>query len=275
MKGELHHILSGAIRAFVHDRMHRETVRTRWRKPLVGFADAADALFERLKTAVRPSHAVPSDLLSGARTVIVYFLPFERDIVRSNRQSAHASAPWAVAYVETNQLIRDVNRHLCALLAAKGFACADLPPTHNFDTEQLMSDWSHKHAAYIAGLGTFGTHHLLITDSGCCGRFGSLITDAAIRPTERTDGTGCLAKYNGTCGVCIKRCAAGALTEAGFDRHRCYALLLENAELHRQTGLADVCGKCSAVVPCSFHNPVRRLQAGERKNQPAAPEPDQ
>ncbi|MCJ7751437.1 MAG: S-layer homology domain-containing protein, partial [Armatimonadetes bacterium] len=42
------------------------------------------------------------------------------------------------------------NLHLAAVLEKEGFRSADLPPTHNFDTETLMSDWSHKHIAYIA-----------------------------------------------------------------------------------------------------------------------------
>jgi len=49
------------------------------------------------------------------------------------------------------------------------------------------------------------------------------------------------------------------LTEDGYDRHKCYALLLENAEIYKAHGLADVCGKCSSVVPCSYLNPVEKI----------------
>ena len=254
-----------AIRDVVKNRMGKETIRTKWRDPLIGFADATDVLFEKLKEVVRPSHSMPADLLPNARTVIVYFLPFEKHIARSNRKEHYASEQWAVAYVETNQLIRDINRHLSTILHDKGYHSADLPPTHNFDTEQLMSDWSHKHIAYIAGLGKFGTHHLLITDKGCCGRFGSLITEAVIQPTKRSDGENCLYKHNTSCRLCIKKCVVGALNEDFFDRHTCYALLLENAEIHKKEGLADVCGKCTSVVPCSFINPVKRLKEKNMK----------
>ncbi|MBN2297007.1 MAG: hypothetical protein JXM72_00345 [Deltaproteobacteria bacterium] len=55
----------------------------------------------------------------------------------------------------------------------------------------------------------------------------------------------------------MKNCVNGALKTDSFDRHRCYEMLLENAALYSKEGLADVCGKCTCVVPCSFTNPVK------------------
>lgn len=242
---------------FVSNYPQTRTVRTCWGEPLVRFAWAQDPLFKQLKKVVRASHALPQDLLPNAQTVIVYFLPFDKGIPRRNRHDYYASREWAVAYVETNRLIIDINHRLAAVLREKGFDSTDLPPTHNFDTQQLMSDWSHKHVAYIAGLGKFGTHHLLITDKGCCGRLGSLITDAQIPATKRPETEYCLAKYNDSCRICVKKCAVDALRGDILDRHKCYDLLLENAEIYKSEGLADVCGKCSSVVPCSFKNPVK------------------
>ena len=121
-----------------------------------------------------------------------------------------------------------------------------------------MSDWSHKHVAYVAGLGTFGLHHMLITAQGCGGRLGTLVTDATIKATPRPAHEACLYKHNGTCGACVERCVAGALTETGanFDRHACYSVCLQNAERHADLGLADVCGRCAVGVPCTSTDPV-------------------
>jgi epoxyqueuosine reductase QueG len=274
MKDCMQNLLDREIRGFVKERMQAEAVRSAWEAPLVGFAAAEDPLFLRLKQAVRPSHALPADLLPGARTAVVYFLPFAAAVPRSNRRGRNASREWAAAYVETNRLIRDLNLHLAAVLEGAGFRSACPPPTHNFDTETLMSDWSHKHVAYVAGLGRFGVHHLLITARGCAGRFGSLVTDAVIPATSRPGGESCLNKHNGTCLACVRRCpsgalasgalasgalASGALSTKTLDRHRCYALCLENADLFKDEGLADVCGKCSAGVPCARVDPVARL----------------
>lgn len=256
-------VITLAIEDYVSKRMRDNETRTRWDSPLIGFASADDPLFAKLKEAVRPSHATPVELLPGARTVIVYFLPFSREIARSNRLEHNASREWAVAYVETNQLIIDLNHHLAELLKDHGYASKVLPPTHNFDTEQLMADWSHKHIAYIAGLGKFGLHHMLITKKGCCGRFGSLVTNAAIKTTPRSEGEFCLSMHDGSCKVCIKKCPVDALAEEFYDRHKCYELLLENADIYASEGLADVCGKCTSVVPCSFINPVAAKEKKE------------
>lgn len=40
-----------------------------------------------------------------------------------------------------------------------------------------MSEWSHRHAAYIAGLGIFGINNMLITNKGCVGRIPSFYED--------------------------------------------------------------------------------------------------
>jgi epoxyqueuosine reductase QueG len=247
------------IQTFVETYRRANHAETHWHAPLVGFADARDALFSRLRGIVRSSHAVPEDLLPGAQTVIAYFLPFHQDIANSNRNGRHASRAWALAYIETNRLIVELNDNLANVLANHGFQAAVLPPTHNFDEEELLSDWSHKHVAYIAGLGNFGLHHLLITEKGCCGRLGSLVTDAPLQATPRTDAAYCLYAYNGSCQACVKKCVNGALTENSLNRHRCYVMLLENAKLHEDAGYADACGKCTCVVPCSFSNPVTRL----------------
>lgn len=251
-------IIRKEIERFTASRPSGRGTRTTWGKPLTGFADAGDPLFEHLRTVVRPTHATPRELLDNAGTVVSYFIPFEEHTVRSNRKGYHASKEWAVAYVETNALIIDLNKHLSDVLEHHGFQAVGPLPTHNFDKEQLMSDWSHKHVAYIAGLGKFGTHHLLITDKGCCGRFGSIITDAVIPPTARPDIEYCLDRAGIDCGQCLKRCPVGALEEEGFDRHRCHSLLQENARIYEREGIADVCGKCSTMVPCSFRNPVRK-----------------
>jgi epoxyqueuosine reductase QueG len=226
---------------------------------LIGYANAQDALFLRLKQVVSSSHYTPGELLDRAQTVIVYFLPFDERVARSNRRDVYAAQEWAMAYIETNQLIVAINQHLAQALGQRGYECVVMPPTHNFHEKELLSDWSHKHIGYIAGLGKFGLHQMLITAMGSCGRLGSIVTDAYIEATPRGTEEACLYKYNRTCTACVKRCVSTALTESGFDRHKCYTVLLENAENYKGNGLADVCGKCVSLVPCSFKNPVARL----------------
>jgi len=234
----------------------RYASETTWGEPLAGVASASDPLFAELRTLVGPTHALPGELLDGARSVIAYFLPFDRAVPRSNRDTRLASEIWARAYVETNQLIIDLNQHLAALLEKRGERAALPPPTHNFDTRTLRSDWSHKHVAFIAGLGRFGVHHQLITAHGCGGRLGSMVTSLELEPTPRDESERCLKRAGFECLACVRRCPIDALGADSLDKQACYALLLENETEHARLGKADVCGKCGSRVPCVASDPV-------------------
>ena len=245
------------VKVFVENYRMENGTLTDWDEPLIAFADADDPLFSKLKIEVSDTHILPKDLMEDAETVITYFIPFRKEVVLSNVDGKSSSEEWAVAYIETNRLIVDLNKYLYKELEKLNFKSITLPPTHNFDEKRLISDWSHKHVAYIAGLGKFGLHRMLITEKGCCGRLGSLITDAEIEPTERPAKEFCLYKYDGTCKKCVENCIFEALKVDSFDRYKCYEVCLSNAELYSKLGLASVCGKCACVVPCSFENPVK------------------
>ncbi len=96
---------------------------------------------------------------------------------------------------------------------------------------------------------------MLITEKGCCGRIGGIVTNAAVGRTRKDGHELCLYKYNGSCGKCTERCVNAALFIDSFYRKRCYAMCLENDRYHSDMDLTDVCGKCLTGVPCSFENP--------------------
>jgi hypothetical protein len=59
-----------------------------------------------------------------------------------------------------------------------------------------------------------------------------------------------------------------ALSVDGFDRKRCWDRLNENrrdmdyfSDLPEST---HVCGKCAALMPCSFKNPVAALETSAK-----------
>ncbi|HYA42017.1 MAG TPA: epoxyqueuosine reductase [Syntrophobacteraceae bacterium] len=228
-----------------------------WRQPLAGVASANDPLFERLRLVVDPAHAAPFDILPSAKSVVLYFVPFQRWVGEENDRSGFYTArSWAECYTATNQLIGAVNQYLQDFLEKEGFEATTTPATHNFDAEKLVSRWSHKHLAYIAGLGTFGRNHLLITRAGCCGRLGSFVTSMELPPSSRPQEEWCLVKKGCRCSACISKCVYGALREDCFDRHACYRQCLLNDAIHGDLPLVDVCGKCGCNVPCSYGIPA-------------------
>lgn len=229
-----------------------------WESPLVAIAAADDPLFGEIKKWVQSTHQLPRDLLPGSQSVITYFIPFQPSIPKSNQAGRLASLEWGLTYILTNQLIADVNDYLTQKLKESGYSTAYASATHNFDKSTLMSNWSHRHVAYIAGLGNFGLNNMLITDKGCCGRIGTLLTTVPLTPTQRSGNPTCLYRFNGSCGLCVDNCVNGSLAENGFNRHACYDILLENADALSEIGLADVCGKCTVGLPCSLVNPVKQ-----------------
>ena len=248
--------LENTILEYVNKFEQKKDVHSSWRTPLIAYADANDPLFEKLKEVVSESHSLPKDLLNNAQTVISFFLPFDESINKSNIVGRLSSRKWAIAYIETNQLIYEINKQVKNFLKGEGYHSTVIQATHNFNEEKLVSDWSHRHAAYIAGLGTFGINNMLITEKGCAGRVGSIITDLQLEPTKRNEKENCLYKYNSSCKVCVNRCVNGSLQEDSYNRYTCYELCLENIEHHNDLDLADVCGKCCVDLPCSTINPV-------------------
>lgn len=249
---ELTEFISAAIKRQVAE----AGTTTSYREPLVGFAAADDPRFPELRRVVEPTHLMPQDLLPSARSVVSFFLPFKQWVLEANaRHIKEVALEWAQAYLETNALIDRITAHLIELLAEWGIRAAAEPATGNFDPVSLTSRWSHRSVAVIAGLGSFGLHHLLITDAGCAGRLGSLVVDAdlavAAEPKER-----CLYFHDGSCNKCILRCPVGALDESGqLDKQRCYSRLLDVAKGYEYLGTVEVCGKC-AIGPCSFESAV-------------------
>ena len=231
-----------------------------WGEPVMACAPA-DIRFQRLKEITVPDHALPQDLLPGARTVIVWFIPFKPHIQLDNNGGKYPSLSWGRAYPSTNDMINRAGNSMQNMIENIGGKAALTPATHNFDKKRLVSLWSHKHLGHLTGLGRYGTNCQFITPVGCSGRMGSLVTylDLGDHPLVTAEEL-CLVKAGKKCGKCIKACPINALSEKGMDRAACYARLRENYHmLMEPDGLpdnTDVCAKCQVGMPCSFKSPL-------------------
>ena len=226
------------IKTFIKEYSESHNTNSSWKEPLIAYADASDDNFLNLKKIISPT---PHDFLSNAKTVVTYFIPFNDDIVRSNINKIHSSKEWLIAYIETNKLILDLNTFIKAELEKLGFNSNIILATHNFDTKKLISDWSHRHASVIAGLGTLGINNMLITDKGCCGRVGSFVTDLKIEPSKKKETDNCLYKSLNVCRKCVDKCVNDGLKIDSFDRHKCYEMCLINDKFHSDLGKVDDC----------------------------------
>ncbi len=258
---DIKEILTGEVIKFV-----RGTGLDIWKTPLVGFADVHHPYIRNIRKYAGSRHQMPEDVMPDASIVMVYFLPFRDELVKQNRGGEFASAEWARIYEETNSMFPQLNDHMIKVIEKLGYAAEQASEAPIFYRDEIMSHWSFRHFAYAAGLGTFGMNNMLITADGCAGRINGIVTNLDVETGTPQEEEACLYKRSGKCGLCMKICPAGALTEAGYDRKKCYAQCLKNAEVHTGFGSSysdgsgvqigsEVCGKCVAGMPCALRRP--------------------
>lgn len=226
--------------------------------PLIGFASAGDPMFETLaQPEIFGAQLIrPGEWLSGAKTVLSYYLPFTKEVRTTNRAQGLPSEEWASARIDGETFNRAVGEFLVALLAELGADAVAPLIDPRFATgytgpnKVKISNWSERHAAHIAGLGTFGLHRALITEKGSAGRFGSVVTTLAVEPTKRQYAGPfdyCAYLTKGKCGVCIQRCPAHAIADGAKDNLLCAAYVDMTKEMFKPR---YGCAKCNIAVPC-------------------------
>ena len=244
-------------------------------EPLVGFADGDDPLFSDFKRIIGPWHLTPREVLEKTLesfsssmaheiehiSVVCWALPISAGTIESNAvQKEEPSERWAHTRDYGEQFNESLRIAVEALLADQG--CVAVAPMlsplwsrHRDEATGLSSNWSERHALYVAGMGTFGLSDGLITPRGMAMRCGSVVVDLKLPPTPReyhahTDY--CPFFTDGSCRACIDRCPAGAISTAGHDKKKCEDYYERVGGLLREEyGVEHVgCGLCQVGVPC-------------------------
>ncbi len=240
------------VTSYVRDYQKEKGLPDLWRTPLVGYADANDSYIQKLPEIVTDVHKLPQDFMENPKVVISYFIPFTKALERTNVgvEDNFASKEWADAYKATNTMMASLNEYLVQKIRELGGRAA-VTEGIGMLYDVLKSNWSQRHIAYAAGLGTFGINNMLITKEGCCGRYNSIVADIPVEPGEHLKEENCLYKSKGICKKCVQNCFSGALTTEGFDRRKCYETCEKNLDIFG----VDVCGKCVTDIPCAFTAP--------------------
>ena len=237
-----------------------------WAEPLVAIASAKDPLFETLKQpgVVGPLHVDADYWLSGAKTVISFFVPFSKPVMDSyEKRSSLPSLEWVSSRQNGEVFVNVMRRGLQRYLEKQGGRAAVPNLDPRYKAQNWIPMWSERHVGFIAGLGTFGLHAGLLTEKGAAGRIGSVVTDLELTPTVRpyTDiYEYCLWKTEGRCGACIIRCPVDAIDTEGKNHKVC----VTNGDKNIRPAFSEwgyhSCGHCQNHLPCSHHLPRRREQ---------------
>ena len=254
-------------------------------EPLVGFADGEDSLFYEYKKIIGPFHLTPRETLEqslsftphklnkeiGDISVICWALPISKRTRASNAmKDAWPSLRWAHTRYYGEKFNENLRRRLVTFLTEKGyFAIAPMlsPLFRRFDNhpDGPTSNWSERHALYVAGMGTFSLSDGFITPRGKAMRCGSVVINLRLPPTPRkyrSHTENCPFYTDKSCGVCIDRCPAGAITVSGHNKNQCNNYQLEHfGYLRRACGMEVVgCGLCQTRVPCESRIPPAAAQ---------------
>ncbi len=180
--------------------------------PLVGFAPAErwnDPLFEPwIPEAFRPRSIVPE-----TRTVIVIGIPVSLPALET------APSIWYhELYKTVNTLLDTGGYRIATQLTKEGFPSVWVPRDGYGSISIVREDphvfFSHRHAAYLAGLGTFGVNNLLLTRMyGPRVRFTSVFTTAVIPPSPLFGEDLCTR-----CMRCVKICPVNALDGQDYPK---------------------------------------------------------
>ena len=235
-------------------------------EPLIGYASAEDPYFLEAKNPdiIGAHYITPKEWLAGARTIICIFLPFTEQIRTANSQNmAWPADEWLLARIEGQAFQNKICHKMESMLKDTGFSA--LSPmidsrigrgsslvTDKTDQKYHTSNWSERHAAYAAGLGTFGLSRGLITQKGTAGRYLSIITTAVFEPDKRSY-TG-IYDYCNFCGLCALNCPVKAISiEEKTKKHYPCSVFLDSTKEKHDPYYG--CGKCQVKVPCESKAP--------------------
>jgi epoxyqueuosine reductase len=260
-----------------------ETGEKAWAIPHIAVAKGDDPLFLRNKEMIGSFLWTPEEAYAlafpdtpvpaGELRVISYVLPQTPETRADQRMEKTVPAErWARSRFHGEEFNCDLRLHLAETLTRAGHpsvAPERLPGFAYRQSERfgLASNWSERHAAFVAGLGTFSLSDAMITRWGKAVRFGSVVSHINLPVTKRAYGDDhlawCLWYAKGTCGVCAKRCPAGAITtRAGHDKQACFNYIRETTAPYATrtygTG-ATPCGLCQVKIPCEFQVPPALL----------------
>jgi epoxyqueuosine reductase QueG len=173
--------------------------------PITRWSHPPKSLPNKFKEWIPPEY-YPQNIYPETKTVIIIGLPVPLPIIETT-----PSIWYHEIYNTINQLLDQKAYEIADYLTSKGYPSISLPRDAYSNIDELIKKpytfFSHKHAAYLAGLGSFGQNNVLLTpEYGPRVRFTSILTTAQIKPDplKNTD-------YCTHCHQCMENCPIHAI----------------------------------------------------------------
>jgi epoxyqueuosine reductase QueG len=211
--------------------------------PLLGFA-STEAWHDPPFQPWMPEEFFPDSILPGARSVIVMGMPITLPVLESS-----PSIHYHELYRTVNHFLDREGYLLSGFLNERGHQSMWIPRDGYGSMDELREDptafFSHRHAALLAGMGTFGVNNMLLTpEYGPRVRLVSVVTKASIPPDPMIEEELCTR-----CMRCVDRCPMSALEAKDYPssttkKDRC----TEWSDRLRKVSKSP-CGICIKVCP--------------------------
>ncbi|KAF5086161.1 Epoxyqueuosine reductase [anaerobic digester metagenome] len=191
-----------------------------------------------------PKQFYPHSIYPEAQTAIVIGLPIHLPSIET------APSIWyREEYKTVNALLDQYTWHLASFLNDLGYPSVSIPRDGYGDIKTLLVQplafFSHRHAAVLAGLGTFGRNNMVLTKKwGPRVRFGTVLTGAELESDPLISSSLCT-----TCNACIRACPVYALSEDDYPESLTDKAACANRSADLNKHFLSPCGICIKVCP--------------------------
>jgi epoxyqueuosine reductase QueG len=217
--------------------------------PVERWANPPEELPNKFKEWI-PEEFWPQSIFPEAKTVVIIGLPVQLPIVESA-----PSIYYHELYKIVNILLDSKAYEISNYLIGKGYPSIYIPRDGYGDIDVLLKNprafFSHKHAAYLAGMGSFGENNVILTEEyGPRVRFTSIFTTAKIEGDIIKGDDLCTHCHN-----CATECPVNAIKEVDLkgeseefplpmDKIAC-----ANRSKKLRKNYTSPCGICIKVCP--------------------------
>ena len=211
--------------------------------PLIGFA-AVDRWEDPSLNPDMPEAFYPQSIWPEAASVIVIGLPIHLPALETT-----PSIWYREEYQTVNALLDQYTYRLAEFLNQRGYPSVSVPRDGYGNVSVLEENpyafFSHRHAAYLAGLGNFGVNNMLLTPQyGPRVRFGAVFTTALL-PSDPVMTTPLCTR----CMNCVHQCPVHALNEKDYPDGLTDTAKCARYSQHLATHYRAPCGVCIKVCP--------------------------